>query len=80
MSVMYSILHARIGLFETFGCTLIANIAYEVNRQLLERIHCVDNGGSMTIFAFGAAFGLTVSVILDKRHTSILHPKFGSSK
>lgn len=40
MSVMYSVLHGRIGLLETFVCTLVGNIAYEVNRQLLERTHC----------------------------------------
>lgn len=34
----------------------------------------------MTIFAFGAAFGLTVSVILDRKHSTVLHPKFRSSK
>jgi hypothetical protein len=28
MSVMYSVLHARIGLLETFVCTIIGNIAY----------------------------------------------------
>lgn len=34
----------------------------------------------MTIFAFGAAFGLTIAVILDRRHTTILHPKYKSSR
>lgn len=35
MTVMYSVLHARIALLETFVCTIIGNIAYEVNRQVL---------------------------------------------
>ena len=34
----------------------------------------------MTIFAFGAAFGLTMAVILDRRYTTVLHPKFRSGK
>lgn len=34
----------------------------------------------MTIFAFGAAFGLAISIVLDRRIVSILHPKFKSSK
>ena len=80
MTVMYSVLHARIGLLETFGCTVAGNVAYEVNRQILQRISCVDNGGSMTIFAFGAAFGLTIAIILDRRHSTLLHPKYKASR
>ena len=42
------------------------------------RIMVTDCGFGMRVFLFGGCFGLFSSIILNKRTTTVLHPKFRS--
>ena len=42
--------------------TLFGTVVYEINRQLIQR-YCLDFGGSISIFCWGAIYGSIVSLI-----------------
>ncbi len=42
--------------------TAFGTVAYEINRQLIQR-YCLDFGGSIGIFCWGAVYGSIVSLI-----------------
>ncbi|XP_044139147.1 LOW QUALITY PROTEIN: ammonium transporter Rh type C [Bufo gargarizans] len=59
--------------------TLFQVTLFAVNEYiLLNKLHVIDAGGSMTIHTFGAYFGLTVSWILKRPHLSQNNNKEGS--
>ncbi|XP_072004596.1 ammonium transporter Rh type C isoform X2 [Engystomops pustulosus] len=59
--------------------TLFQVTLFAVNEYiLLNKLHVIDAGGSMTIHTFGAYFGLTVTWILRRPHLSQRNDKEGS--
>ncbi|KAM8972301.1 ammonium transporter Rh type C [Pelodytes ibericus] len=60
--------------------TLVQVTLFAVNEFiLLEKLHVIDAGGSMTIHTFGAYFGLTVSWILNRPKLNERNNNEGSS-
>ncbi|XP_069840787.1 ammonium transporter Rh type C-like isoform X1 [Dendropsophus ebraccatus] len=60
--------------------TLFQVTLFSVNEFiLLNKLHVIDAGGSMTIHTFGAYFGLTVAWILKRPHLSENNNKEGST-
>ncbi|XP_066448898.1 ammonium transporter Rh type C isoform X1 [Eleutherodactylus coqui] len=60
--------------------TLFQVTLFSVNEWvLLDKLHVIDAGGSMTIHTFGAYFGLTVAWILHRRNLSKSSSNEGSN-
>ncbi|XP_053319500.1 ammonium transporter Rh type C [Spea bombifrons] len=60
--------------------TLFQVTLFAVNEYvLLEQLHVIDAGGSMTIHTFGAYFGLTVALILSRPKLKETNNKEGSN-
>ena len=63
MVVAFSAIMGRAGPLEALIMVIPGVILYELNRQLITRIG-MDISASMSIFAFGGAFGIGVALIL----------------
>ncbi|XP_072258818.1 ammonium transporter Rh type C [Pyxicephalus adspersus] len=73
--VLGTISPVQLMLMTLFQVTLFAVNEY----VLLEKLHVIDAGGSMTIHTFGAYFGLTVAWILKRSNLKQSNNKEGSS-
>lgn len=74
----YSGLIGRVGNLEVYILTVIGTFLYEFVSMIFWRIFVTDCGYGMRIFLFGGCLGLFSSLLLGKKQTTLLHPKFMS--
>jgi ammonium transporter Rh len=74
--IAFGAIIGRVGPRELLIVAVIQIFGYAFNEVLvLETIGAFDAGGSMTIHAFGAYFGLTASLILGKKVEPVSKPE-----
>lgn len=69
----YGVIFGRTGPFELVIFIIVGSFGYCVNEQIVFGIFKVfDFGGSLTIHAFGAYYGLAVSFVLARKFVHAL--------
>jgi len=74
--IAFGAIIGRVGPKELLIVSIIQMVGYAFNETLvLESIGAFDAGGSMTIHAFGAYFGLTISLVIGKKIAPVTKPE-----
>lgn len=81
LSIAFAAISGRAGYLQALIVSIIGTILHELNRQLVT-IYAIDYGGTMTVFLFGGAMGLSLCLILYIKQSDLIkgHVQYATKK